>query len=193
MLGSIELEALWLSLQIAVLASAINLVPAIAAAWLLKGSGWFWRTLLNVLVHAPLVLPAVVIGYILLITFGVRGPIGSWLDDTFGVRLVFTTAGAVVAAAVMSFPLMVRAVRLALDVIDPGLEFAARSLGATRIDSFPDDHAAADAAGHFRGLCDGVCRQSRGIRRNHYICLECRRRDSHPAVGDLYRDPVARG
>ena len=136
MLGSIELEALWLSLQIALLASAVNLVPAIAAAWLLKGAGWFWRTLLNVLVHAPLVLPAVVIGYILLITFGVRGPVGSWLDATFGVRLVFTTAGAVVAAAVMSFPLMVRAVRLALDVIDPGLEFAARSLGATRLDAF---------------------------------------------------------
>ena len=72
MLGSIELEALWLSLQIAVLASAINLVPAIAAAWLLKGSGWFWRTLLNVLVHAPLVLPAVVIG--IYPAHNIRGP-----------------------------------------------------------------------------------------------------------------------
>ena len=134
--GSVELETLWLSLQIALMASALNLLPAIGAAWLLNRSGVVWRALLNVLVHAPLVLPAVVIGYLLLLTFGVRGPIGAWLDDTFGVRLVFTTAGAVVAAAVMSFPLVVRAVRLALDVIDPGLEFAARSLGATRLDAF---------------------------------------------------------
>jgi molybdate transport system permease protein len=91
---------------------------------------------LNVLVHAPLVLPPVVIGYLLLLLFGVRGPIGSWLNDMFGVRFVFTSAGAALAASVMALPLMVRAVRLSLEGIDQGLEFAARSLGATRLDAF---------------------------------------------------------
>ena len=134
--GQAEIEALWLSLQVALTASLISLVPAIAAAALMNRAGWLLRTVLNVIVHAPLVLPAVVIGYLLLIVFGVRGPVGGWLNEVFGVRLVFTTAGAVVAAAVMSFPLMVRAIRLAMDVIDPGLEFAARSLGATRADAF---------------------------------------------------------
>lgn len=134
--GAAEFEALWLSLKIALAASAFSLPLAIAAAWALNRAGWFWRTILNVIVHAPLVLPAVVIGYLLLIVFGVRGPVGSVLDDTFGLRLVFTTAGAVLAAAVMSFPLMTRAIRLSIDVIDPGLEFAARSLGATRLDTF---------------------------------------------------------
>ena len=134
--GAAELQALWLSLQVALAASLVSLVPAIAAASVMNRAGWFGRTILNVIVHAPLVLPAVVIGYVLLIVLGVRGPIGNWLNEVFGIRLVFTTAGAVVAAAVMSFPLMVRAIRLSLDVIDPGLEFAARSLGATRLDAF---------------------------------------------------------
>lgn len=134
--GEAELEALRLSLQVALAASVFSLAPAIAAAWLMNRAGWFWRTILNVIVHAPLVLPAVVIGYLLLVVFGVRGPVGGWLNETFGVRLVFTTTGAIVAAAVMSFPLMVRAIRLSMDVIDPGLEFAARSLGATRLDAF---------------------------------------------------------
>ena len=190
--GSVELETLWLSLQIALTASAINVLPAIAAAWLLNRSGVVWRTLLNVLVHAPLVLPAVVIGYLLLLTFGVRGPIGAWLDDTFGIRLVFTTAGAVVAAAVMSFPLMVRAVRLALDVIDPGLEFAARSLGATRLDAFFTITLPLMLPGIFAGFVDGVRRQSRGIRCDDHVRLERRRRNAHSAAGDLHCHPVAR-
>ena len=134
--GPAEFEALWLSLRIALTASLLNLLPAIAAARLLSRAGWAGRAVLNVIVSAPLVLPAVVIGYILLIVFGVRGPVGYWLNDVFGIRLVFTTAGAVLAVAVMSFPLMVRAIRLSMDMIDPGLEFAARTLGASRLDVF---------------------------------------------------------
>ena len=91
--GEAEFEALLLSLKIAVLASLVSLPLAIAAAWLLDRLGWFGRIILNVIVYAPLVLPAVVIGYLLLLVFGVRGPIGSWLNDVFGVRLVFTSAG----------------------------------------------------------------------------------------------------
>jgi molybdate transport system permease protein len=89
---------------------------------------------LNALVHLPLVLPPVVTGWLLLIIFGIRGPIGSLLNEWFGIRLVFTTAGAAVACAVMTFPVMVRAVRLALESADPGLEQAARTLGAGRLD-----------------------------------------------------------
>ena len=135
-LSQLEIEALTLSLRVAVWAALICLGPAIGAAWLLSRTRLPGKGLLNVLVHAPLVLPPVVIGYLLLLVFGVRGPVGSWLDQLFGVRLVFSTSGAVLAAAVMAFPLMVRAVRLSLDAVDQGLEFAARSLGASRLDAF---------------------------------------------------------
>jgi molybdate transport system permease protein len=92
--------------------------------------------LLDVFVHLPLVLPPVVVGYLLLVLFGVRGPLGSWLDEHFGVQLVFTSGGAALATAVMSFPLVVRAIRLSLEGIDPGLEDAARTLGAGPWDRF---------------------------------------------------------
>jgi molybdate transport system permease protein len=132
----IEIEALWLSLRVATVAALLALPFALGAAWLLARTRFWGWSLLNVVVHAPLVLPPVVIGYLLLLVFGVRGPVGAWLNDTLGIRLVFTSAGAVLAAAVMAFPLMVRAIRLSLDGVDRGLEFAARSLGATRLDAF---------------------------------------------------------
>lgn len=136
MLTAIEIEALTLSLRVAALASLACLPPALVVAWLLSRTQMPGKTLLNVVVHAPLVLPPVVIGYLLLLTFGIRGPIGANLQELFGIRLVFSSAGAVLAAAVMAFPLMVRAIRLSLDAVDQGLEFAARSLGATRLDAF---------------------------------------------------------
>ena len=136
MLTSLEIAALLLSLKVALLASAICLPPAIGVAWLLARTRIPGRALINVIAHAPLVLPPVVIGYLLLLTFGIRGPVGAWLYETFGVRLVFSSAGAVLAAAVMAFPLVVRAVRLSLEAVDQGLELAARTLGATRLDAF---------------------------------------------------------
>lgn len=135
-LSALEIDALLLSLRVAALAALLCLPPAIAVAWLLSRTAMPGKAVLNVIVHAPLVLPPVVIGYLLLLTFGVRSPVGAWLNDVLGVRLVFTSAGAVLAAAVMAFPLMVRAIRLSLDAIDRGLEFAARSLGASRLDAF---------------------------------------------------------
>ena len=92
------------------------------------------RSVLNAFVHLPLVLPPVVTGWLLLVLFGVRGPVGALLNDWFGIRLVFTTAGATLACAVMVFPVMVRSVRLSLEAADPGLEQAARTLGAGRLD-----------------------------------------------------------
>ena len=129
-----EWEAVRLTLAVAARAVGFGLPVAILTAWVLARYRFFGRPLLNALVHLPLVLPPVVTGWLLLIIFGVRGPIGSLLLDWFGIRLVFTTAGASLACAVMTFPVMVRAVRLSLETADPGLEQAARSLGAGRLD-----------------------------------------------------------
>ena len=103
-------------------------------AWVLARCRFPGRSLLNAVVHLPLVVPPVVTGWLLLLVFGLRGPVGSLLFAWFGIRLVFTTAGATLACAVMTFPVMVRSVRLALEAVDPGLEQAARSLGAGRLD-----------------------------------------------------------
>lgn len=115
-------------------AVGFGLPLAVLIAWVLTRYRFPGRPLLNALVHLPLVLPPVVTGWLLLIVFGIRGPIGSMLYDWFGVRLVFTTAGASLACAVMTFPVMVRAVRLSLEAADPALEQAARTLGAGRLD-----------------------------------------------------------
>jgi molybdate transport system permease protein len=122
-----ELEALRLSLSVALRSVLASLPLAIAIAW---------RTFLDAFVHLPLVLPPVVVGYLLLLTFGMRGPVGRWLYEQFGIQLIFTTAGAALATAVMTFPLMVRAIRLSLEGVDRGLEDAARTLGAGPWDRF---------------------------------------------------------
>lgn len=135
-LSDVEREALWLSLTVALRSVAFSLPIAIAVAWVLARVSFPGKTVLDGLVHLPLILPPVVVGYLLLLGFGVRGPIGHWLYETFGLRLAFTSAGASLATAVMSFPLMVRAIRLALDAVDRGLEDAARTLGAGPVDRF---------------------------------------------------------
>jgi molybdate transport system permease protein len=131
-----EAEALRISLVVATESVVASLPLAIAAAWLLVRGRFAGRTLLDAFVHLPLVLPPVVVGYLLLVLFGVRGPLGGWLHSTFGIRLAFTTGGAALATAVMSFPLMVRAIRLSLEGVNPGLEEAARTLGAGPLDRF---------------------------------------------------------
>jgi molybdate transport system permease protein len=108
--------------------------PAVLTAWVLARYRFPGRAILNALVHLPLVLPPVVTGWLLLILFGIRGPIGAILDQWFGIRLAFTTAGASLACGVMTFPIMVRSVRLSLDAVDAGLEQAARTLGAGWLD-----------------------------------------------------------
>jgi molybdate transport system permease protein len=123
-----------LTLAVAARAVGFGLPLAVLAAWLLTRYRFPGRALLNALVHLPMVLPPVVTGWLLLILFGIRGPIGAVLDHWFGVRLVFTTAGASLACAVMTFPIMVRSVRLSLEAVDAGLEQAARTLGAGWLD-----------------------------------------------------------
>ncbi len=131
-----EWEAVRLSLGVAARSVAGSLAPAVLVALLLSRGRFPGRALVDALVHLPLVVPPVVVGWALLVLFGVRGPLGSLLDAWFGVRLVFTAEGAALATAVMSFPLIVRAVRLGLDGVDPGLEAAAGTLGAGRLDRF---------------------------------------------------------
>jgi molybdate transport system permease protein len=129
-----EWEAVRLTLIVAARAVGFGLPLAVLTAWLLSRYRFPGRPILSALVHLPLVLPPVVTGWLLLIIFGIHGPIGAWLNDWFGIRLVFTTAGASLACGVMTFPVMVRAIRLSLDAADPGLEQAARTLGAGRLD-----------------------------------------------------------
>jgi molybdate transport system permease protein len=119
---------------VAARAVGFGLPLAVLTAWVLARYRFAGRALLNALVHLPMVLPPVVTGWLLLILFGIRGPIGSILDHWFGIRLVFTTAGASLACATMTFPIMVRSVRLSLDAVDAGLEQAARTLGAGLLD-----------------------------------------------------------
>lgn len=128
-----EWSALALSLRVGAWSVIGGLPPAVAVAWVLARARFPGKALLDGLIHVPLVVPPVVVGYGLLLLLGRRGPVGAWLDATFGVTLAFTWQGAVIASAVMAFPLMVRAVRLSLEAIDPGLEAAARTLGAGRL------------------------------------------------------------
>lgn len=130
-LTPLESEALSLSLQVAFWSVLVSLPFGIFVAWLLVRCKFIGQTLLNGIVHLPLVLPPVVIGYVLLISLGRQGPVGQILYDAFGVTIAFTWKGAAIASAVMAFPLMVRAIRLSLESVDQGLEAAARTLGAS--------------------------------------------------------------
>ncbi len=125
-----EWLAIRTSLIVAGWAVAVALPPAVCVALMLSRGRFVGRTALDALIQAPLVLSPVVVGLLLLLLFGVQGPLGAPLMRWFGVRLVFTSAGASLAAGVGAFPLMVRSIRLALDAADPKLELAARSLGA---------------------------------------------------------------
>lgn len=131
-LGPDEWQAVALSLKVAVWATLLSLPPGLFIAYALARWRFPGKHLLNGLVHLPLILPPVVTGYLLLLTFGRRGAIGGWLEETFGIVLAFRWTGAVLAAAVMAFPLMVRAMRLAIEAVDPRLEEAAATLGAPR-------------------------------------------------------------
>jgi molybdate transport system permease protein len=110
----------------------LSLLPGLAAAWLLARCRFPGKALIDGLIHLPLVLPPVVVGYALLVLLGRRGVIGAWLHDTFGITFVFNWKGAALASAVMAFPLLVRAIRLSLEAVDRRLEAAARTLGAGR-------------------------------------------------------------
>ena len=131
-----EWAALVLSLKVSLWAVALSLPLAVLVAYLLARREFPGKGLLSAVVHVPLVLPPVVTGYLLLLTFGRNGAVGRWLEDTFGLVLAFRWTGAALAAAIMGFPLMVRAIRLAVEAVDPRLEEAAATLGAPPLARF---------------------------------------------------------
>jgi molybdate transport system permease protein len=131
-----EWEAIRLSIRIAVVAMIGSLPFGVAVAYLLARGRFPGRTLVDGIVHLPLVMPPVVTGYLLLLLLGRRGPVGAFLEETFGIVLAFRWTGAAVACAIMGFPLMVRAMRLSLEAIDRRLESAAATLGASRLAVF---------------------------------------------------------
>lgn len=126
-----EIEALSLSIKVAAVCTLLIIVPAILVAWLLAKKEFFGKSLLDGLVHIPLILPPVVPGFLLLMLLGSQGLVGHWLKQHFGITIAFTWLGAAIASAVMGFPLMVRSTRLAMSQIDRKLELAAQSLGAS--------------------------------------------------------------
>ena len=125
-----EIQALLLSAKVAFFCTLIVCIPGVAVAWLLAKKTFIGKSLLDGLVHLPLVLPPVIPGFLLLLLLGNQGLIGKWLYESFGITIAFTWVGAVIASAVMGFPLMVRSARLAISQVDSGLESAAQSLGA---------------------------------------------------------------
>jgi len=131
-LTPVETAALLLSLRVGLAGTLFSLPLALAVAWLLARRRFIGHQLLNGVVHLPLVLPPVVVGFALLVLFGRHGAIGAWLYDTFGFTVAFNWKGAALASAVMGFPLMARAMRLSLEGVDRRLEAAAQTLGASR-------------------------------------------------------------
>ena len=136
MLSGAELQILGVSFGVALRAVIWSLPFAIALAYILSRRGFPGKSVLDAAAHLPLVLPPVLIGFFLLLAFGRRGPIGHWLEAAFGVHLAFTANGAALATAVMIFPLMVRAIRVAMEASDPGLLSAAAVLRASPLDRF---------------------------------------------------------
>ncbi len=131
-LTAAEWEAVRLSLRVALWATAISLPFGIFVAYALARWRFPGREVLNIVVHLPLIMPPVVTGYLLLLAFGTQGPVGGFLDRVFGVTFAFRWTGAALASGVMAFPFLVRAVRLSIEAVDPKLEEAAATLGATR-------------------------------------------------------------
>lgn len=132
-MSPLEWEVVTLSLKVSLWATAVSLPFGILTALALARGNFAGKQLLNGIVHLPLILPPVVTGYLLLMTFGRRAPVGAWLEETFGLVLAFRWTGAALAAAIMAFPLMVRAIRLAIEAVDPRIEDAAATLGASRL------------------------------------------------------------
>ncbi|MFW6303875.1 MAG: molybdate ABC transporter permease subunit [Candidatus Sumerlaeota bacterium] len=135
-LSSPEWSAVWISIKVAATSTACLLIPGIATGWLLARKRFIGKTILEAIVHLPLVLPPVVTGYVLLVILGRNGWIGQYFDRLFGIRFAFSWFGAVLAAMVVAFPLMVRSVRVAVELTDKRLESAARTLGAGPFETF---------------------------------------------------------
>ena len=153
-----EWLAIELSLRVAFWSVCLNLPFALFFAWLLARRDFVGKTLVDGVIHLPLVLPPVVIGYVLLVVLGKKGLVGEWLYDVLGVTFAFKWEGAAIASAVMGFPLMVRAIRLSLEMVDQGLEQAALTLRAGPIRVFSTITLPLISPGILSGLILGFAR-----------------------------------
>jgi ABC-type proline/glycine betaine transport system permease subunit len=172
--------AIALTLRIAVVATLVATPLGIGVAWLLSRKNFPGKIFLEALVHLPLVLPPVVTGYLLLLTFGRHGAVGGFLAE-FGIVLAFRWTGAALACGVMGFPLLVRPIRISFEAVDLRLEQAATTLGASPLNVFSSVTFP---------LALPVLRQgARRIRRDHHLRFEHSGRDANHLVGDLRPDP----
>ena len=169
-LGPEEWRAVALSLRVSFWATLFSLPMGILVAYALARWSFPGKQLVNGLVHLPLILPPVVTGYLLLLGFGTRGPIGGVLAD-WGIVLAFRWTGAALAAAIMAFPLMVRAIKLAIEAVDPKLEAAASTLGASRAWVFATVTLPLILPGDHRRINPGLCQGHRRIRGDDHFRL----------------------
>ena len=179
-LSPAEIEALRLSVRIAAWSTVASLPVAALAAYVLARYRFWGKEILNGVLHMPLVLPPVVTGYLLLLLLGRRGPVGAWLEQTFGLVFAFRWTGAVVAAAVVAFPLMVRPIRLSLEAIDLRLESAANTLGANRLWTWLTVTLPLSLPGMVVGAILGFTRSLGEFGATHHLRLQHPRRDPRP-------------
>ena len=165
-------QAVVLSLKVALAATAFSLPLGIAVAFALaRRRFWGWQVL-NLAVHLPLILPPVVTGYLLLRLFGRNGAVGAFLDQSFGLVFAFRWTGAALAAAVMAFPLLVRAIRLSVEAVDPRLEQAAGTLGASKPWVFATITLPLILPGGSGRCGDRLCQGNGRVRGHHHLCLQ---------------------
>ena len=179
-------------LLVSATAVVASLPLAILLGWILAKRQFAGKFLVETLINLPLVLPPVVTGYLLLVVFGRQGPLGSILENTFGVRLVFDWKGAALAAAVVAFPLLIRPIRQAFAAIDDRLIQAARTLGARAAGCLSLDRAAARAARHLEWLCSGIRPQHGRIRGDDHDRRQHPRPNSHDLARNLQSARFAR-
>ncbi len=185
-LGAAEWSAVFLSLKVATWATVLSLPLAIWVAYALARKRFWGHSFLNAVVHLPLVLPPVVTGYVLLILFGRTGAVGKSLESVFGIVIAFQWTGAVLAAAIMAFPLMVRAIRLAIEAVDPKLEQAALTLGVRPSLVFATITLPLILPGILAGMVLSFAKAIGGIRGDNYIRVKHPRTDSDNSIGDLF-------
>jgi molybdate transport system permease protein len=147
-----------LSLKVSIVAIALTLPIAFALAYILARTRFPGKAVVDALVHLPLVVPPVVVGWLLLLAFGRNGPIGLLLDKCFGVTVIFRWTGAAIASGIMALPLMVRAIRLSIEAVDRRLEGVARTLGASRWRAFASVTLPLSTPGLVAGLVLGFAR-----------------------------------
>ncbi|MBN1119181.1 MAG: molybdate ABC transporter permease subunit [Bacteroidales bacterium] len=133
---AIDYQAVWLSLKVALYTSAIALPVAILLGYVLARKQFRGKVILEAIIHLPMVMPPVTTGYLLLLILGTNGIIGKWLFSVFGIRIAFSFSAAVIAAIVVSFPLIIRSVKVSMEMVDPNLEQASRTLGASWFKTF---------------------------------------------------------